>query len=86
MFLDTVPPDTSGYMIAGYGIFFLITFIYLVSLLIRTRNLNQDLSTLKTIEEERQVTAAAAASARRKPAAAKAGRSKQTNKKAAKKR
>ena len=83
MFFDALPPDTSSYMIAGYAIFFLITAIYLVSLFIRTRNLNQDLSTLRTVQEERQ---AAEAAARRKPAQPKPNKPKQTNKKAAKKR
>ncbi len=86
MFFDELPPDTSAYMIAGYSIFFLITAIYLVSLFIRTRNLNQDLSTLRTVQEERQASAAVATPAKRKPTQAKAGKAKQPSKKATKKR
>jgi hypothetical protein len=50
-FLDT-PPDTSGYMIAGYTIFFVVAAIYLISLVVRWRNLNQDLSLLEKMDQE----------------------------------
>ncbi len=52
MFLLDAPPDTSGYMIAGYVVFFLVTAVYLFSFFIRSRNLNQDLSTLESMKEE----------------------------------
>ena len=52
MFLLNAPPDTSAYMIAGYVIFFIIAAIYIVSLLVRWRNLNQDMTTLEAIEKE----------------------------------
>ncbi len=52
MFLQDAPPDTSGYMIAGYVVFFVVSAIYLFSLLIRSRNLKQDLSTLEVMKEE----------------------------------
>jgi hypothetical protein len=52
MFLLDAPPDTSAYMIAGYVIFFIIAAIYIVSLLVRWRNLNQDMTTLEAIEKE----------------------------------
>ncbi len=54
MFFDAPPPETSGYMIAGYAIFFLIMVIYLASLFVRSRNLNQDLSTLENVEAEKE--------------------------------
>ena len=47
MFLQDTPPDTSGYMIAGYTIFFVLLIIYLVSLFLRSRNLNADLTILE---------------------------------------
>jgi hypothetical protein len=46
------PPDTSVYMIAGYSIFFALMIIYLVSLILRSRNLNQDLNTLEGMKDE----------------------------------
>ncbi len=49
MLLDASTPDTSMYMIAGYAIFFVITVIYLASLLVRSRNLHRDLETLETM-------------------------------------
>lgn len=90
MFFDALPPDTSGYMIAGYAVFFIVAAIYLASYFVRARNLSRDLSTLKTLQEEQEAEAAA-----KKPApakhAAKPGRSKtatakKPQKKAARKR
>jgi hypothetical protein len=52
MFFQDAPPDTSAYMIAGYTVFFVISAIYLVSLVVRRRNLEQDLQTLESIEAE----------------------------------
>ena len=51
-FFQEPPPDTSGYMIAGYAIFFVVMAVYLASLFIRWRNLNQDLRMLEELEEE----------------------------------
>jgi hypothetical protein len=39
-------------MIAGYAVFVLIMAIYLISFLVRRRNLERDLSTLETIQAE----------------------------------
>jgi len=52
MFPLDAPPDTSAYMIAGYVVFFIVAAIYIVSLLVRWRNLHQDMTTLETIEKE----------------------------------
>ena len=51
LFQDTTP-DTSTYMIAGYTIFFILLALYLFSLFIRTRNLNQDLAILESIKKQ----------------------------------
>jgi hypothetical protein len=51
-FLQEPPPNTSGYMIAGYVIFFVVMAVYLASLFIRWRNLNQDLRMLEELEKE----------------------------------
>jgi hypothetical protein len=53
MFLETMP-DTSGYMIGGYAFAFITMAIYLISLVIRNRNLNQDLAMLEELEKEAQ--------------------------------
>jgi hypothetical protein len=74
MLLQDAPPDTSAYMIAGYTIFFLIGAVYLASLVIRRRNLEQDLSTLESLEAEDRPSRPAAPRARRasrKPGATK---------------
>jgi len=57
MFPLDAPPDTSAYMIAGYAVFFIIAAIYIVSLLVRWRNINQDMTTLETIEKENKLKA-----------------------------
>jgi len=52
MFFQEGPPDTSGYMIAGYVIFFVISAIYLLSLAIRRSNLERDLEVLESMRAE----------------------------------
>ncbi len=87
MFLQDTPPDTSGYMIAGYVVFFAMAAIYLVSLVVRSRNLNQDLATLVTMQKENQ-TARTAVPKPQSPKAGKprAARPKTVKKKAARKK
>lgn len=48
MFAD-MPPDTTGYMIAGYVVFFGVLAIYLISLIVRWINLKRDLRTLEEL-------------------------------------
>ena len=43
--------DTSGYMIAGYTIFFSVSIIYLISLVTRWKKLERDLETLEELED-----------------------------------
>jgi len=57
MFILDTTPDTSIYMIAGYTIFFILMILYLISLFIRTRNLNQDLTVLESMKEQSQAAA-----------------------------
>jgi hypothetical protein len=45
-------PDTSGYMIAGYLVIFGIMLIYLVSLIVRARNLKQEMDALEEIDRK----------------------------------
>lgn len=45
-------PDTSNYMILGYGVFFLVMFVYLGSMLLRYRNLKQDLEVLDEMDKQ----------------------------------
>jgi len=90
MFFDELPPDTSMYMIAGYAVFFIITVIYLGSLIVRARNLNRDLVTLESLQDEQQAEAVEAAAAPAKPKAkasrAKTSKAKKPQKKTAGKR
>jgi CcmD family protein len=49
--LDAGTPDTSGYMYAGYVVIFTVMLVYLGSLIVRQRNLEQDYDTLAELEQ-----------------------------------
>jgi hypothetical protein len=49
--LQQTTPDTSNYMIGGFAVIFGAMLIYLVSLIIRGRNLSQDLDMLQELEK-----------------------------------
>lgn len=51
-FFQEPTPDTSGYMIVGYLIAFAVMGMYVASLIIRWRNLNQDQQLLEQMEKE----------------------------------
>ena len=53
MFFQEPTPDTSGYMIAGYAVFFIVSAIYLFSLTIRNRSLQRDLETLEQLDTQK---------------------------------
>jgi len=53
MFFQETTPDTSGYMIAGYAVFFIVSAIYLFSLTVRNRSLRRDLETLEQLEPKK---------------------------------
>ena len=54
MFFQETTPDTSGYMIAGYAVFFGLPFLYLVSWLVRQRNLEKDIELIQTLSEDKK--------------------------------
>ena len=47
-------PDTSTYMIAGFVVSFLTLGLYILSLYVRNRNLQQDVETLETLDEKKK--------------------------------
>jgi CcmD family protein len=49
-FQQSTTPDTSGYMIAGYVVIFVVMLVYIASLIIRQRNLEQDYETLEELQ------------------------------------
>lgn len=53
MFFLETPPDTSSYMVAGYAVAFGVMLIYVISLFIRSRNLNRDLYTLEEMDKDK---------------------------------
>ena len=54
LLLQEGPADTTSYMIAGYAIIFGVMLLYLISLLVRQRNLEKDLEVLEEIQGEDQ--------------------------------
>ncbi len=53
MLLDQTP-NTVGYMIGGYAVFFGLPFLYIVSWLMRQRNLEKDIELIETLSEEKK--------------------------------
>jgi hypothetical protein len=53
MLLDETP-NTIGYMIAGYAVLFGLPFLYVVSWLVRQRNLEKDIELIQTLTEEKK--------------------------------
>lgn len=47
-------PNTLGYMLAGYAALFGLPFLYIVSWLVRARNLHRDLETNQALDEEKE--------------------------------
>ena len=56
MFFQDATPDTSGYMIAGYAIAFIVMGLYVASIYMRSRNLKQDMSTLEEMDKPAPIT------------------------------
>ena len=52
LFLQDAPANTTAYMIAGYTVIFGLMLIYLVSLIVRRRNLQQDSEMLESLEKK----------------------------------
>jgi len=55
MFIQEAPADTFGYMLLGYAVILVTMAFYIVSLRVRSNNLQKDLELLTEIEEEREV-------------------------------
>ena len=52
MFFQDITPDTSGYMIAGFVISFVVMGLYVASMYLRARSLRQDQSLLEEMDKE----------------------------------
>ena len=50
--LQIGPADTTSYMIAGYAVIFGVMSLYVLSLLVRTRDLEKDLEVLAELDHE----------------------------------
>ncbi len=49
--LQTTTPETSGYLIAGYVVIFVVMLGYLIRLIVRKHNLEQDYEMLEELEK-----------------------------------
>jgi len=74
MFFQEPTPDTSGYMIAGYAITFIVMGLYVLSLYLRSRNLRQDMTMLEEMEDSAAKAQASLERQRQKSSAKSAGR------------
>jgi hypothetical protein len=54
-FLQEAPANTTDFMIAGYAVIFGVMLIYLVSLYLRRRNLEQDVEVLQELENQDRI-------------------------------
>ena len=66
MLFQEATPDTSGYMIAGYAIAFIVMGLYVISLYLRSRNLDQDMNMLEDMERQAERIKASAPSGPKK--------------------
>ncbi len=57
LFQDATPPDTMNYMVLGYTVFFVLTAIYLLSFILRSRNLKRDMDTLTQMKADTDLAA-----------------------------
>lgn len=51
MFFQETTPDSSGYMIAGYAVAFIVMALYVASIYLRARNLKQDVTILEELDK-----------------------------------
>lgn len=49
---ETASPDTFGYLILGLGAVSLIVALYIGSLVVRNRNLDQDIQMIESLDEK----------------------------------
>ena len=50
--IQQAPAETTRYMIAGYTVIFSIMLVYIISIIVRQRNLKRDLDSLHEMEPE----------------------------------
>jgi CcmD family protein len=52
MLFQDIPAQTTNYMVAGYTVIFGVMFFYVISLIVRRRNLKKDLAVLEDLAKE----------------------------------
>lgn len=56
MLFQTATPDTSGYMIAGFAVSFIVMGLYVASIYLRNRNLQRDREMLEEMDNAQRKT------------------------------
>jgi hypothetical protein len=52
MFLQEITPDTLNYMLLGFAVLLGLPLLYVISLLVRQRNLEKDIALIETLKDE----------------------------------
>ncbi len=52
LLLQQAPAETTNYMVAGYAVIFSVMLLYVISLVLRRRNLQRDMAMLKELEKK----------------------------------
>jgi hypothetical protein len=53
MFLQQNPAETFNYMVLGFSVILGVLFVYIISILVRFRNLKKDITLLQEVEVEK---------------------------------
>jgi CcmD family protein len=53
MIFQDAPANTMNYMIAGYAVIFSVMLVYMISLVVRKRNLEREVKELEEMERKR---------------------------------
>lgn len=56
IFLQEVPAETTGFMVAGFAVIFGVMLVYILSIYLRKRNLLRDIQVLEDMESGDQST------------------------------
>ena len=53
MFLQQAPAETFNYMVLGFSVIIGVLFVYIISILVRFRNLKKDMTLLQEVDVEK---------------------------------
>lgn len=53
MLFQEITPDTTSYMLLGFAVLFGLPLLYIVSLIVRRRNLEKDVELIESLDDRR---------------------------------